>query len=565
MLSLRKIGVIRRTYRHLNRYQQILRIFFKYGFQDFVEGLKIEQYLEMGLQLISRKRRERIEQYSRAERIRLALEELGPTFIKLGQLLSTRPDLIPPEYIQELSKLQDRVPPFSYDEAREIVREETGKFPEDIFQDFETSTIAAGSIGQVHKAQLKNGEDVIIKVQRPKIHEIIEVDLEIMLHLASLMERHLEEVSIHKPTKIVEEFAHTLEKEIDYTTEAASIDLFSWLFMTDETVYVPRIYHEFSTERVLTMEYIDGIKASEVERLQQDGYDLHKLARHGTSLILKQIFEHGFFHADPHPGNVFFLPNNVVCYLDFGMMGRLMAQDQLDFTELIMAAVHRDGEKAGHALLKLTYFQSEPDRNRMNRDLDEFMHRHLYKPLKRIDIGKMLHQLLEIASRYGLQVKPEFFLLIKALGTAESVGRILDPDLDIIKDAEPFIRKIQAKRLNPKRIAGDMFDSGTELLTLLKDAPREVQNILRLAKEGKIKIEFQHRGLEPMLLAHDRTSNRISFSIVLAALIVASSLIVLSGVPPKWHEIPIIGLTGFVVAGFMGFWLLISMLRRGRM
>ena len=247
------------------------------------------------------------------------------------------------------------------------------------------------------------------------------------------------------------------------------------------------------------------------------------------------------------------------------MMGRLTPKDQLDFTELIVAAIHRDGEKAGHALLKLTHFQSEPDRNRMNRDLDEFMHRHLYKPLKKIDVGKLLQQLLEIARRYGLQIKPEFFLLIKALGTAESVGRTLDPDLDIIKHAEPFVRRIQARRLSPLKIAGDVFDTGTELLTLLKDAPREVQTILRLAKEGKVKIEFEHRGLEPMLQSHDRISNRVSFSIVLAALIVASSLIVLSGVPPTWHEIPIIGLTGFIVAGIMGFWLLISMLRRGRM
>ena len=294
MLSLRKIGVIRRTYRHLNRYQRILRVLFKYGFQDFVEGLRIEQYLEVGLQLISRKRRERIEQFSRAERIRLAMEELGPTFIKLGQLLSTRPDLIPLEYIQELSRLQDKVPPFPYEEARDIVRKETGKPPEDIFQEFETETLAAGSIGQVHRALLKSGEEVIVKVQRPGIQDIIEIDLEIMFHLASLMERHLEEVQVHKPTKIVEEFAHTLEKEIDYTTEAASIDRFAWLFMSDETVYVPKIYHDLSTERVLTMEYIDGIKASEVDHLNEKGYDLQKLARRGTTLILKQIFEHGF-------------------------------------------------------------------------------------------------------------------------------------------------------------------------------------------------------------------------------------------------------------------------------
>lgn len=565
MLSLRKIGVIRRTYRHLNRYQQIIRVLFKYGFQDFVEGLRIEEYLEVGLQLISRKRRERIEQYSRAERIRLALEELGPTFIKVGQILSTRPDLLPLQYIQELSKLQDSVPPFSYDQVREIVREEIDKFPEDIFQHFEETTIAAGSIGQVHKALLRNGEEVVVKVQRPGIQSVIQIDLEIMLHLASLMERHLEEMKTHQPTKIVEEFARTLEREIDYTTEVAYIERFARLFVSDDEVYVPKIFHELSTERILTMEYIDGIKASEIDRLQREGYDLKTLAKNGASLILKQIFVHGFFHADPHPGNVFILPNNIVCYLDFGMMGQISPQDQLDFTDLLLSVIHRDGRKAGNALLKLTYFQKEPDRRKLDRDLDDFMHRHLYRPLKEWKVGKLLYQLLEIARIYGLQIKPEFFLLIKSLSTAESVGRMMDPDFDIIKYAEPFVRIMQVRRLNPVRIASDMIDSGAELLSLLKDTPREVHAILRLAKEGKVKIEFEHRGLEPMFFTHDRISNRISYSIVLASLIVASSLIILADVPPKWHEIPIIGLTGFIIAGIMGFWLLISMLRHGRM
>jgi ubiquinone biosynthesis protein len=540
-------------------------VLFKYGFQDFVEGLRIEEYLEVGLQLISRKRRERIEQFSRAERVRLALEELGPTFIKLGQILSTRPDLVPLQYIQELSKLQDGVPPFPYDKAIEIVRDETGKMPEDFFQHFEKTAIAAGSIGQVHKALLRNGEEVVVKVQRPGIQSIIQIDLEIMLHLASLMERHLEEMRIHQPTKIVEEFAHTLEKEVDFTNEAAYIERFARLFISDDEVYVPKIFHELSTERILTMEYIDGIKASEIDRLQRDGYDLKKLARNGASLILKQIFVHGFFHADPHPGNVFILPNNIVCYLDFGMMGHLSSQDQLDFTELILAIIHHDGKKAGNALLKLTYFQKEPDKKKLERDLDEFMHRHIYKPLKQWEVGKLLNQLLEMARRFGLQIKPEFFLLIKALSTAESVGRMMDPDFDIIKHAEPFVRLIQSRRLSPIRIANDMMESGTELLSLLRDTPRELHEILRQAKAGKVKIEFEHRGLEPVLFSNNRISNRISFSIVLASLIVASSLIVLSGVPPKWHEIPIIGLTGFIIAGIMGFWLLISMLRHGKM
>ncbi len=565
-LSIRKIGVISRTYRHLDRYQQILRIFFKYGFQDFIELLRIEQYIEIGLQLISRKRRDQIEKFTRAERGRMALEELGPTFIKLGQLLSTRPDLVPLEYVQELAKLQDEVPPFSYEEVKEIVQAETGKFPEDLFLSFDQTPLAAGSIGQVHRALLKSGEEVVVKVQRPGIREIIEVDIEIMLHLASLMENHLTEVEALRPTRIVEEFARTIEKEIDYFTEAAHIDRFAGLFLTDETIYVPKVFHELTTERLLTMEYIDGIKASEIDLLRdQEEYDLQLLAKRGALLILKQVFEHGFFHADPHPGNIFFLPNNIICYLDFGMMGRISKKDQEDFTDLIVAVVQRDERKAGNALLKITNFREDPDRNELDRDLAEFMDRHLYQSLQHLEVGKLLLQLLDIVAKYGIQLKPEFFLLIKALSSVEGVGLRLDPEFEIVKYAEPFIRRIQLSRLNPKRLAGEVIEVGTEFLGLLKETPGEVRAILKQAREGKIKIEFEHKGLEKMFFIHDRISNRIAFAIVLASLIVASSLIVLADIPPQWHEIPIIGLTGFVVAAFMGFWLLISILRHGKM
>lgn len=565
MLSIRKIGVIGRTYRHLNRYRQILQVLFRYGFGDFVDTLKIEQYLEIGLQMISRKRREQIEKLTRAERARMALEELGPTFVKLGQILSTRPDLIPLEYIQELSRLQDHVPSFPYDDVREIIRSETGKFPEEIFQHFEKTPLAAASIGQVHKAQLEDADEVVVKVQRPGIRRIIEVDLEIMLHLAALMERHLEEVQVLRPTRIVEEFARTLEREINYTTEASHIERFARQFIDDETVVVPAVFREITTERILTMEYIEGIKASEIDRLRQDGYDLQEIARRGANLIMKQIFVYGFFHADPHPGNIFILPNNVVCYLDFGMMGRVSRQEREDFSDLVMQIVRRDERRIVDAMLKLTYYDEEPDRDQVERDLAEFIDQHLYGSLKQLEVGRLLQRLLEIVTRHRLCLKPDLFLMLKALSTVEGLGRVLDPDFEITKHAEPFIRYIQLSRLNPKKIAGDMIDSGTELVHLLREIPGEVRAILKQAREGKLTIEFEHRGLEPMLSTHDRISNRIAFAIVLASLVIGSSLIALSDIPPKWHEIPIIGLAGFIVAGVMGFWLLVSILRRGRM
>jgi len=305
MLSIRKIGVIGRTYRHLGRYRQILAILFKYGFGDLVELLKIDQYIEIGLQMISKKRRERVEKLTRAERIRMALEELGPTYIKLGQTLSTRPDLVPVDFVQELSKLQDDVPPRPFSDVKEIIEAELDLPLEELFDFFDETPLATASIGQVHRARLKDGEVIAVKVQHSGIRKIIEVDLEIMLHLATLMERHIEEISLHRPVKIVEEFARTLEKEIDYTSEALNIERFAQQFLDDSTIYVPKVFRDLTTTRVLTMEFIDGIKVSEIDQIENADIDKEIVNDRGAALFLRQVFDHCFFHADPHPGNIF--------------------------------------------------------------------------------------------------------------------------------------------------------------------------------------------------------------------------------------------------------------------
>ena len=564
-MYIRKIGMISRTYRHIQRYRQILTVLFKYGFGDLIDTLKIEQYLEIGLQMISRRRREKIETLSRAERVRMAFEELGPTFIKMGQILSTRPDLLPVEFIRQLSKLQDDVPPFAFELVRENIEKELGLSLEQVYQEFEETPLASASIGQVHKARLLNGEPVIVKVQRPDIKKSIDVDLEIMLHLATLMERHLKAMEIHRPTRVVQEFARTLEMELDYTLEAAHAERFAAQFLGERTIYVPKVFREVTTKRILTLEYVEGIKASELEKLGEAGLDPRKIARRGFDLILKQIFIHGFFHADPHPGNVFILPNNIICFLDFGMMGRIRRQAREDFADLIMGIVQRDETKAARALTLLTIPDEKTDLADLERDVAQFIDKYFYRPLKDLEMGKLLQNLVEMTTQNRLRIPPDLFLMLKALATEEGLGKMLDPDFDAIKQAAPFIKRVQMDRLHPKRIAGDIYDSGSEFLHLLREIPGEVREILRQARQGRVKMEFEHRGLEPMLSTHDRISNRIAFAIILAALIIGSSLIVLSGVPPKWHEIPVIGLAGFVIAAIMGFWLLISIIRRGRM
>ena len=564
-MALFKISTIGRTYRHVKRYRRILAVLFKYGFGDLVDILKIEQYLEIGLRLVSKKRREKIESHTRAERVRMAVEELGPTFIKMGQILSTRPDLLPVEFIMELPKLQDDVPPFPFHEVKMIVEKELKKPLENIFSYFDKEPLAAASIGQVHKATTMEGDDVVVKVQRPGIQRTIEVDLEIMLHLATLMEKHLEGWDIQQPTRIVDEFAITLEKELDYTLEAAYMERFAREFEKDPYVYIPKLYRSATTSRILTMEHIKGIKSSDIKQLDSGGFDRCKIAQRGFKLIMKQVFVNGFFHADPHPGNIFILPEDVICLIDFGMVGRIDLKTRENFADLILSIVHIDEAKATDLLLKLTVSHEDPDYKAIEREVAEFMDQHCYRPLKEIDLGKLLHQLLEVSTRHRLSIPPDLFLMVKALSTVEGLGRLLDPDFDVIKHAAPFVRRLQFNRINPKRILQDVSGSGLELFALAREIPGEVREILKMVRHGNLKMDFEHHGLEPMMSNNDKISNRLSFAIVLASLIIGSALIVLSDVPPKWHEIPIIGLAGFVFAGIMGFWLLISFLRSGRM
>lgn len=565
MLSIRKIGVISRTYRHLNRYRQILAIFFKYGFGDLIELLKIEQYIEVGLQLISRKRRDRIERFSRAKRVRMALEELGPTYIKLGQVLSTRPDLIPVDFINELSKLQDNVPPCSLGDARDVITSELGLPPDDLFENFEEIPLASASIGQVYRASLKDGEAVAVKVQRPGIRKIIEVDLEIMLHLATLMERHLEELALHRPVRIVEEFAKTIEREIDYTIEATNMERIARQFLDDPTIYVPKVFRGTTTPRVLTMEYVDGIKISHTDQLDRAGLDRKIITLRGANFYLRQIFDHGFFHADPHPGNIFVLPDNVICLLDFGMVGSVDRQTREEFVDLVDGVINEQENRVCQILLKLAVWDEEPDLRSLEKDVAAFMGQHLYRPLKEIKIGRLLQDLLDITSRYRLGIPPDLFLMMKALGTIEGVALSLDPDFNMITQAQPFIERVKLARFFPQRIAGDIFRMVSDLLQFTRQFPRDVLDITRLIRQKKLTVKLDHQGLEDMLATHDQISNRISFSIIIAALIIGSALIVISGTPPFVYGISLIGIILFLGAAIMGIWLLVAILRKGRL
>lgn len=563
-MKIRKIETLTRTYRHFNRYTRILAILFKYGFGEFINRLPIHQIVGSGLQLFSKEDGGQLRKLPRSERIRMMVEELGPTFIKLAQILSTRPDLIPLELVEELSKLQDHVSPFPFSEVKQILEAELRSSLEERFEEFNEIPIAAASIGQVHRARLRGGEEVVVKVQRPGIRKTVEVDLEILFHLAELIERHFEEWGEQRPKRIVEEFSRTLEKELNYGTEASQAERFAAQFRGNPHIFVPRVFREASTGRVLTMQYVDGIKVSEVKALDELGYDRRVIASRGAELMFEQVFRHGFFHADPHPGNIFILPQNVICYIDYGMMGSVIRRSRENFADLFSAYYHRDEVKTAQMVLKIVEWDREPDRRALEKDIFDFLGVHAYRSLGQLRVDALLKELMGLISRHHLRIPPDILLMAKAVAVAEGVGLRLDPDFEMTKKAAPFVLQLKLERLRPQRILREFFLVGGDFLRFVRLLPEELENILQQIRQGGIKIGFEHRGLENFIHQLDRSSNRLSFSLIIAALIIGSSLILHANIGPFLFGFSALGVLGFSTAGIIGIGLVISILRSGK-
>ncbi len=562
----RPLSNLSRSHKYLTRYRQILTVLMKYGFGDVFSRIRGERIVENLLRATSRKpEQEKITKLSREARLRKALEELGPTFVKAGQILSTRPDLIGPELISEFEKLQDNVPPVSFDHVRKTIETELDSPIEQIFKYFDKSPLAAASIGQVHQAQLPDGQDVVVKVQRPGILKTIQIDLKIIRHLATLAEKHMEEWELQQPTRIVDEFARMIEKELDYTLEAAHMERFASQFADEETIHVPAVFHKFSSQRILTMEYVEGIKASEISLLEQSGLDPALLAFRGADLMMKQIFIHGFIHADPHPGNVLFLEDNVICYLDFGMMSRVSRKQMESLVDAATYAVKNDEIRLTNTLLKIVDYDREPDRKDLENSISELLDRYLFRELEDLDLSQILTNVMKIVTRHRLRIPPDFYIMMKAIAASQALGRKLDPGFKYAEAMTPFLSRIKLEKLLPHRIITDLFELTCESAELFKEIPQETSTILRQITRGKAQIQLEHRGFETMLTTFDKISNRLSFAILVASLVIGSSVIVLSGVPPKWNDIPIIGLVGFIVAAVMALFLIITILRHGKM
>ena len=514
--------------------------------------------------MVSRNRTNRVEKLTSAKRVRLIFEELGPTFIKFGQILSTRPDLIPISFIDELEKLQDNVPPFPFKDVETLIKQEFGVVAKDCYEYIDKTPVASASIGQVHMARLKNGEKVAVKFQRPDICSVIEIDLEIMLHLATLMEKHVEEFAFYRPVKIIEEFAKTISNELDYTIEASSMERVAKQFFGVPFIYIPMVFLEKTTQRILTMEYVDGIKVSDIEKLDAAGINRKLITKFGAQFILRQVFVDGFFHADLHPGNIFVLPGNILCPIDFGMMGYVDMRTREIFCELIECIVHENAPVASRLLLDLTEYDSEPDFRALERDLADFMGIHFSKTLQNINMGKMLQDVLDITFRHKLRLYPDTFLMMKSFAAVEGVALILDPEFDMVVQAAPFIKNARIARFSPGRLTEELVNISSGSLKFLQQFPLDFLDIIRMIRQRKFVVGVDFRGLEKMLAVHDKISNRLCFSIIIAALIIGSSLLLHANVPPFIFGISLIGAIGFGFAGVMSIWLLIAIVRTCR-
>lgn len=562
-MQLRKIGQKIRDIRRLN---QILRILTKHGFGFVIQRLRLEEYV-IGRGIIRTRilRRFTEPKASRAVRLRKALEELGPTFIKFGQILSVRPDLIPPDLCNELSKLQDRVPPFSYEDVKKQIKESFGVYPEELFSSFDPKPLAAASLGQAHRAQLKTGESAVVKVQRPDIHKIIETDVDILYALAYLADRYMQEIKFLDPVCIVNEFSRIIANEIDFTYEAHNIDKFCKNFKDSTTVCIPKVFWEYTRSRVLTTEEIKGVRLNEYLAEPHSYEEKKAVAAHGANAVLQQIFIDGFFHADPHPGNIFILPDNVAAFVDFGIVGKLHEDARDAIVKLLISLSTKNTHGILKALEMVGSVVDDDSVKNFKNDISDFVERYYDIPLKQIEISSILPQAVGLMTRYKIKIPSQFQILIKALVTMEGVARQLDPEFNTIAHTRPFVERLVRERHDPRRIFEDAVLYSSELVDILKVIPKDTHEILKKVKKGTLKIEFEHIGLTKFITEMDKSSNRVSFSLVVSALIIGSSLIIMASKGPLVYGFPVLGILGFVFAGILGLGLIIGVLRSGRL
>jgi len=548
------------AYRHLKRLRQIVQVLAKNGFGEFLDQLRVWEHTSVRDRLPGRGEG-KPSHLTAPQRLRLALEELGPTFVKLGQVLSTRPDLLPRDFIAELEKLQNQVSPVPTPVIRQIVEKELGRPVPQVFGSFSEEPVAAASLSQVHMAVLKTGDVVALKVQRPDIHELVEVDLEVLRTLVNLTQQRLQRLGLADPVGLVKEFSYNLRRELDFKLEATNMERYQDYFRAEEYVHVPRVYRELCTERLLTMEFISGIGVAETDVLESEGYDLALLAERCADISLKSTLEHGFFHADPHPGNLLVLPGNSICVLDYGMMGTVSVSQRERLAWLLHGLSRSDEKRVSRSLLDLAEMSEAVNVRALESKTANLIAEYGRLPLSELHLGTLLLRLWELLKENNLSFDAHLVWVLKAAATGEDIARRLRADFNMVEYAEPYVRRVIRRSLSLRRQLSELQMTAMDLMGLLRDLPYQVRLLLGQLTEGMLRIEFEHVGLEHIRRTLNQVANRLAMAIVLASLILGSSLIVLSGLPPLVANIPIIGLAGYVASGLIAVWLVISILR----
>lgn len=551
--------------RHLKRYRDVAKVLARHGFGYFIEEIGLLHMLSLPKRLF--KDMEVIDPKSMGERIRQVIEELGPTYVKIGQIASTRADIIPAEILHELEKLQDNVPPFSYENISRILEEELGSPLGEIFSSFDEKPLAAASIGQVHHARLRTGEEVAVKVQRPQIKALIETDLEILMDLALLAEHRIERMERLQLRDVVEEFAKSLRNELDYTIEARNAEKIAKQFKKDPTIYIPAIYWDYSTQAVLTMEFVEGQKLNNFHNSDQNGYDSKSLSERLVKALFHQILIEGFFHADPHPGNILLLDGSVIAFIDFGMVGRLTLEMKHNFASLVIAMMRQNTESMIKAVLRIGIVPDDVKITLLTNDVDELREKYMDVPMSQISLGEAISDLFAVAFRHQIRIPSDFTLLAKCLLTLEGIVEKLDPQLSIMDMAKPFGLQLLKERYRPSTIAGKFWHNITDYSDLLVDLPKQLKDLMQNMLRGRIRLEVSVPELDIFLRKLDRITNQISFSIVLLSFsIVMGGLIIASSLgrqPILIWQIPAIEI-GFGMAVLMLLWLFISIFKSGK-
>lgn len=549
---------------HLGRFQKIINTFAKHGFGQLIHESGIKEITRHLTHPVNYTEKKDIKVISKAVRFRMVLEELGPTFIKFGQLLSTRADLLPSDYINELRRLQDHVPPISFSKVKEVIEGEL-KFPLDLlFESFDETPLAAASIGQVHLAALPGGNKVVVKVQRPNISKTIELDLAILDEIAFLLDRYTSIGRVYKFRSIVREFNHIIHKELNFHQEGRNAEHFKKIFEKEPNIYIPEIYWSYSTQKILTMEYVNGIMLNDKDRLVKGSFSNRKIVENLSRAFLKQLLLDGIFHGDPHPGNIGVLPGEIIYFLDFGITGYLNEEQRQIFGKLIEGFLSKDMDKVMYGIINLGVISEETDRKELRWELERLQEKYFEVQFKDINFGQVLYELMEISFKQQIRFPADFTLLAKTFLTLEGLVSELEPHFSIAELVKPFGKEFLRSRLSRERITLNFYKNFNKYLRLFEVFPDRVISILERGAEGNVKLKIEVVETNHILHRLNNMINRVSFSIVLASIIVGLCLMAQFSEVVIFRHFPIAEI-GLILAAFMGFWWLWAILRSGRL